>query len=318
MLKAHMKKREFNHKDILTADQFSRDDLVTIVETAQEMKKMVQTRGTSNVLKGRVMTALFYEASSRTFGSFVGAMTRLGGGVIPLQGVTTYSSVSKGESLPDTVRTFASYSDVIVLRHPEIGSAKIAAEFCEKPIINAGDGVGEHPTQALLDFFTIHKHFGSLEGLTVTMVGDLLNGRTIHSLSKLLSLFPKVSISLVSPEILKMPLSLIEQLKKRGIKVSQSDNIEDVLGETDVLYVTRVQKERFTDLDVYEKTKFAYIVTPTLLKRAKKTAIIMHPFPRVGEITMDVDLDPRALYIREQMPNGMYVRMALLSLLLDR
>ena len=310
-----MSANHFYLQDILTADQFSKEDLQVVVKAAKKMKKLVETKGGSDILKGKLMTALFYEPSSRTFGSFISSMQRLGGCFIPLQGVA-YSSVSKGETLPDTIRTFSSYSDIIVIRHPEVGSAKIAAEFSEKPVINAGDGVGEHPTQSLLDFFTISNHFDGPEGLTVTMVGDLMNGRTIHSLSKLLSLYKNVTINLVSPEILQIPKTIKEQLVKRGVKVVVKETLEDVIGDTDVLYVTRVQKERFTDLDLYEKLKHHYIITPELLKKAKKTMVVMHPLPRVGEITMDVDLDKRAIYMTEQMRNGMYVRMALLSMIL--
>lgn len=302
-------------QDIVSADQFTKNDLAIVVRIASRMKKLVETKGTADTLKGKMMTALFYEPSSRTFGSFIAAMQRLGGGVIPIQGVQ-YSSVSKGETLADTVRTFASYSDVIVMRHPEAGSAKIAAEFSEKPVINAGDGVGEHPTQALLDFYTITSHFKDVSGLIITMIGDLLNGRTIHSLCKLLSLFRSVRLNFVSPEILRLPQELFRTLKDRKISIHETEKLDDVIGDSDVLYVTRVQKERFTDLTSYEEVKHRYIVTPTLLRKAKKTAIIMHPLPRVGEITMDVDLDPRAMYITEQMRNGMYIRMALLSLVL--
>lgn len=305
----------FFNQDILTADQFSKKDLQTVIEVAKKMKKLVKTKGSSNLLQGKLMTALFYEPSSRTFGSFIAAMQRLGGGLIPLQGVS-YSSVSKGETLADTVRTFASYTDIIVIRHPEIGSAKIAAEFCEKPVINAGDGVGEHPTQALLDLFTITDHFGSLDGINVTLVGDLLNGRTVHSLSKLVALHKNVNINLVSPEMLQLPSHLKEKLIAKGTKIKEFEHLDEVLGKTDVLYVTRVQKERFTDLDLYEKLKHHYIITPTVLKKAPKSMIVMHPLPRVGEITADVDLDPRAVYLTEQMENGMYVRMALLALIL--
>jgi|SRR5579859_273393 len=310
-----MPTNNFYQQDILTADQFTKDDLQHILAVAKKMEKVVNTKGSLDLLKGKLMTALFYEPSSRTFGSFVASMQRLGGGFIPLQGVQ-YSSVVKGETLADTVRTFSCYTDIVVIRHPDVGSAKIAAEFCDKPVINAGDGVGEHPSQALLDFFTISHHFGSLDGLTITMVGDLLNGRTIHSLSKLLSLHKGMTFNFVSPDILRLPSNLLEKLRERGVKVRELETLDEVLKDTDVLYVTRVQKERFTDLDLYEKLKHHYIITPTLLKPAKKTAIIMHPLPRVGEISMDVDLDKRAVYITEQMRNGMYVRMALLALIL--
>lgn len=312
-----MSRNPFYLQDILSADQFTKNDLAIVVRTASRMKKLVETKGASDTLKGKIITALFYEPSSRTFGSFIGAMQRLGGGVIPIQGVQC-SSVAKGETLVDTVRTFASYSDIVVLRHPEVGSAKIAAEFCDKPVINAGDGVGEHPTQALLDFYTITSHFKDVSGLTITMVGDLLNGHTIHSLSKLLSLYKPIVLNLVSPEILSLPQELMRTLKDRKVSVRETEKLSDVIGDSDVLYVTRVQKERFTDLTSYEELKHQYIVTPTLLRKAKKTAIVMHPLPRVGEITMDVDLDPRAVYIREQMVNGMYVRMALLALVLRK
>lgn len=302
-------------KDILSAGQFSKTELELVMKTAADMKRLVTIRGGSEVLRGKLMTALFYEPSSRTFGSFIASMQRLGGSFIPLQGVT-YSSVAKGETLPDTIRTFASYSDVVVIRHPEVGSARIAAEFSDKPVINAGDGVGEHPTQALLDLFTIRQHFRKLPGLTVTLVGDLLNGRTIHSLVRLLSLYTPITCNFVSPDILRLPKELIQFLKDRKVKILEHEKWSAMLPKTDVLYVTRVQKERFTDLTTYEKLKHAYIVTRDIIKKLNKTSIVMHPFPRVGEIAMDVDLDPRAVYIHEQMANGMYVRMALLKLIL--
>lgn len=304
-------------KDILSAGQFNKAELELIMKSAAEMKSLVASRGGSEILRGKLMTALFYEPSSRTFGSFISAMQRLGGSFIPLQGVT-YSSVAKGETLPDTVRTFANYSDIIVIRHPEVGSAGIAAEFSEKPIINAGDGVGEHPTQALLDLFTIKQHFKKLSGLSVTLVGDLLNGRTIHSLIRILSLFTPISCNFISPDILALPKELLHFLKQRNVQVVELEQWDEVLPKTDVLYITRVQKERFTDLATYEKLKHAYIVTREIIKKLPKSSIVMHPFPRVGEIAMDVDLDPRAVYIKEQMANGMYVRMALLRLVLQK
>lgn len=312
-----MNRSSFKHHDILSTEQFSQSDLSIIMERANHMRRLVETKGGNNSLKGKIMTALFYEPSSRTFGSFVASMQRLGGGIIPIQGVS-YSSVVKGESLPDTVRTFENYSDVIVIRHPEVGSAKIAAEFAQKPVINAGDGIGEHPTQAILDFYTITQHFPRVSGLTITMVGDMYNGRTIHSLAKLLSLFSRVTLNFVSPDLLRVSPSLLTLLKERKTTIAEHENIEETLGETDVLYVTRVQKERFSDLAMYEKLKHRYVVTPKTLAKMKKKSIIMHPFPRVGEITMDVDLDPRAVYISEQMKNGLYVRMALLSLVLRK
>lgn len=304
--------------DILSVEQFSARDVDEIFSVAGRMKKLVGTKGMSSELKGKVVTALFYEPSSRTFGSFVAAIQRLGGGFIPLQGVT-YSSVTKGETLADTVRTFASFSDAVIIRHPEAGSAKIAAEFCPKPVINAGDGVGEHPTQALLDLFTIKDRLGSISGLTITMVGDMLNGRTVHSLAKLLAMYgKKLTMHFVSPDILRMPREILDKVHAKGVTVHERQELSGLLPETDVLYVTRVQKERFSDLASYEKVKHFYIVTPTMLKKFRRTGIVMHPLPRVGEITMDVDMDARAAYITDQMKNGMYVRMAVLALVLGK
>lgn len=310
-----MSKNPFHHKDILSADQFTVPDIEIVVAKTKEMHELVISQGGSDILKGKIMTALFYEPSSRTFGSFVAAMQRLGGGIIPLQGVV-YSSVAKGESLPDTVRTFASFSDIIVLRHPTVGASHTAADATEKPVINAGDGPGEHPTQALLDFFTIIDHFGRIDGLTITLVGDLKNGRTVHSLLTLLSLYDPKVVNLVSPSVLPMPADRLQKAKQTGIHLTEADRLDDVLTTTDVLYVTRVQKERFTDLDVYERVKNSYVITADMMKRLNKDAILMHPFPRVGEIATEVDSDSRAVYLTQQIPNGMYVRMALLSLVL--
>ncbi len=312
-----METHNFYLADILSADQFTKADLSTLVAVTKKMEKITKAKGSTDILKGKIMTALFYEPSSRTFGSFIAAMQRLGGGFIPLQGVT-YSSVTKGETLPDTVRTFASFSDVVVIRHPEVGSAKIAAEFSPKPVINAGDGIGEHPTQALLDFYTIIQHFKTAEGLTITMVGDLFNGRTMHSLSKLLSLYKGITMNFVSPDLLRLPPPLVSSLNNKGVRVCEYEQLDEVLPQTQVLYVTRVQKERFNDLDIYEKLKHKYIITPQTLRQMKRESIVMHPLPRVGEIAMEVDLDSRAAYIHEQMINGMYVRMALLSLILQK
>lgn len=310
-----MKSNPLYLQDILTSLQFTKSDIDLVFEHTRRMRDMVTTSGANDELAGKIMTALFYEPSSRTFGSFVTAIERLGGGFIPLQGVV-YSSVAKGETLEDTVRTFGSFSDIIVIRHPQKGAAKIAADIIDKPVINAGDGPGEHPTQALLDLFTITDHFPSVDGLSMTFVGDLLYGRTVHSLTTLLSLYHPKRITYVSPEELKMPAEFVSMLEKKNISVRQTDILEPELASTDVLYVTRVQKERFRDLNVYEKLKSRYIITNTTMKKLGKRSIVMHPFPRVGEILAEVDQDPRALYIREQMRNGMYVRMALLSLVL--
>lgn len=305
----------FYGQDILSVAQFTRDDLEYIFGVAEAMRTMVAHIGTFDLLKGKILANLFYEPSTRTSSSFLAAMERLGGSVIPINEVK-YSSVSKGESLPDTVRTLECYADVIVLRHPETGAAAIAAQAARKPIINAGDGIGEHPTQALLDLFTIRQELGKVDGLTVTMLGDLKYGRTVHSLAKLLSLF-NVTLNYVSPEILRMPAELIKQLETKGVPQREQRDLDSVLAESDVLYVTRVQKERFENLDEYESVKGAYVITPETMKRAKTKMALMHPLPRVGEISPDVDSDARAAYFR-QMEYGLYVRMALLAMVLGK
>jgi aspartate carbamoyltransferase len=301
-------------KDILTVKQFSRSDLEYIFDIAHEMNMMVDHVGTFDLLKGKILANLFYEPSTRTSSSFTSAMERLGGSVIPINEVR-YSSVAKGESLPDTVRTLECYADVIVLRHPETGSAALAAQYAKKPIINAGDGIGEHPTQALLDTFTIHEEMGVIDGLTVTMLGDLKYGRTVHSLARLLSLY-NVRLNYISPEILKMPAEIIEELP-RTMTQKEYSNLEEALPETDVLYVTRVQKERFASEEEYESVRGSYVISPEMMKIAKQNMIVMHPLPRVGEISMEFDSDPRAAYFR-QMEYGLYVRMALLAMVLGK
>ncbi len=301
-------------KDIISVKQFNREDLEYIFAVTHEMRTMVERVGTFDLLKGKILANLFYEPSTRTSSSFTAAMERLGGSVIPINEVK-YSSVSKGESLPDTVRTLECYADVIVLRHPETGSAAIAAKAAHKPVINAGDGIGEHPTQALLDAFTIREELGRVDGLTVSMLGDLKYGRTVHSLSRLLSMY-KVHFNYVSPDILRMPQEVRDELSAKGME-QQECTLEEVLPQTDVLYVTRVQKERFEDPAVYEKVKGAYVIDAATMKAAKQRMIVMHPLPRVTEISMDFDEDPRAAYFR-QMEYGLYVRMALLAMVLGK
>jgi aspartate carbamoyltransferase catalytic subunit len=304
-------------KDIISVKQFSRADLEYVFGVAHEMRGMVERVGTFDLLKGKILANLFYEPSTRTSSSFTAAMERLGGSVIPINEVK-YSSVTKGESLSDTVRTLECYADVIVLRHPETGSAAIAAKAARKPVINAGDGTGEHPTQALLDTFTIFEELGAgqVDGMTVTMLGDLKYGRTVHSLARLLSLF-KVKLNYVSPDILKMPKEVMDEVGEKGVPQAEFSTLEKVLPETDVLYVTRVQKERFEDPADYEKVKSAYVIDPAIMQAAKQDMIVMHPLPRVTEISMDFDDDPRAAYFR-QMEYGLYVRMALLAMVLGK
>jgi carbamoyl-phosphate synthase/aspartate carbamoyltransferase/dihydroorotase/carbamoyl-phosphate synthase/aspartate carbamoyltransferase len=301
-------------QDILSVDQFDRETLNYVFARAHEMREMVERMGGSDLLHGHILTCLFYEPSTRTSASFIAAMERLGGAVIPITQGVQFSSVSKGESLPDTIRTLEQYSDVIVLRHPEIGAAKVAADYAGIPVINAGDGSGEHPTQALLDLFTIQEELGTIDGLQVAMVGDLRFGRTVHSLTKLLQQY-NVSLRFVSPDILRLPLNLMNQLRDLGTDVRESNDVADVIETADVLYVTRIQKERFTDMAQYDEVKDLYEITPEIMKQAKEKMVVMHPLPRVGEIHYSVDNDPRAAYFR-QVKNGMYVRMALLAAVL--
>ncbi|MFH1864037.1 MAG: aspartate carbamoyltransferase [bacterium] len=298
-------------KDILSVRQFDKTTLDEIFNWSLEMAEIAKKGYKADFLSRKMLANLFYEPSTRTSSSFTAAMERLGGSVISINEVK-YSSVAKGEDLEDTVRTLEQYADVIVLRHPEMGSAAIAAEAVSIPLINAGDGIGEHPTQALLDYVTVRKEQGMVDGLTITMLGDMKHGRTVHSLARLLSLY-QVKLNYVSPEILRMPSEIIQELEAKGVQQLEHENLAEVLPETDVLYVTRVQRERFNDPAIYESVKGIYVVTPETLRAGKKSLTIMHPLPRVGEISKSVDSYTRnAAYFR-QMENGLHVRMTLLA-----
>jgi aspartate carbamoyltransferase catalytic subunit len=305
----------FYGQDVISVRQFSRENLTYIFDVADEMRAIVKRVGSSDLLKGHVLACVFYEPSTRTSSSFIAAMSRLGGSIIPINEVR-YSSVTKGESLPDTIRTLESYADVIVLRHPEVGASQVAAEYARKPIINAGDGVGEHPTQALLDLYTIQSELGRLDGLHVAMAGDLRYGRTVHSLARLLCLYD-VRMTFISPEILRLPLDVMNEVKAQNKTVHETYDVHDVIADVDVLYVTRVQRERFADQAQFDSVKDYYVITPELMEDAKEQMILMHPLPRVGEISYALDDDPRAAYFR-QMENGMYIRMALLAAVLGK
>ncbi len=294
---------------LLSIDQFDRNAIEQLFDSARKMKQLVEDKGGNDVLSHRVSANLFYEPSTRTSSSFTAAMYRLGGDVISINDVQ-YSSVAKGETLEDTIRTLEQYADVIVLRHPEVGAAKRASAVSNIPIINAGDGVGEHPTQALLDLFTIFEEHGHIDGLTISLVGDLKNGRTVHSLAKLLSLYD-VSLQFVAPESLAFP-----EEHRKGLSAASYTNVAEVAPTTDVLYVTRVQKERFESLDAYEAVKNSYVIDQSIVDTMKPEAVVMHPLPRVGEIAYEVDSNPRAAYFR-QMRNGLYIRMALLEALVN-
>ncbi|EJD38344.1 carbamoyl-phosphate synth [Auricularia subglabra TFB-10046 SS5] len=300
----------FHRRHILSVKQFTADDLYALFNRAAEMRVAVERHGSVDVLKGRVLATLFYEPSTRTSCSFEAAMKRCGGEVV--QVTTDRSSVLKGESLADTVRTLGCYADAIVLRHPDVGSAQLGAKFSPVPILNAGDGVGEHPTQALLDVFTIRSELGTVNGKTVTLLGDLKNGRTVHSLVTLLC-FYNVRLNFVAPRALSMPDSVIQAARKAGIHVTQCEALDEVLADTDVLYVTRIQKERFASEAEYKSVSGSYVVDHAVLARAKEDMIVMHPLPRVDEIDPEVDFDSRrAVYFR-QMRYGLFVRMALLA-----
>ncbi|KAJ3328049.1 hypothetical protein HDU76_010674 [Blyttiomyces sp. JEL0837] len=257
-LSAVASRSPFHRRSIISVKQFTRQELHTLFGVAQEMKTMVDRQGVIPILSGRVLCSAFYEPSTRTSSSFEAAMLRLGGSVVSIDQIT--SSIAKGESLGDTVRTLACYGDAIVMRHPDPGSAEIAAKFSPVPVINAGDGTGEHPTQAFLDTFTIREELGTVNGLTITMVGDLKNGRTVHSLVKLLSLYD-VKLNYVSPPSLRLPADIKEELAKHGVPQFETHDLNQVISTTDVLYVTRIQKERFTDLDEYNRVLGSYVIT---------------------------------------------------------
>ncbi len=297
--------------DVLTAAQFLRDQVEEIFLRADDFAARLDKGERVRALDGKLLATIFYEPSTRTRLSFEAAMQRLGGGVISVAEAKTASSVVKGETLPDTIRTLANYADAIVLRHPDIGAAQIAAEASSVPIFNAGDGAGEHPTQALLDLYTIRAEKKTLDGLRIALVGDLKNGRTVHSLARALSLF-KVEYSFVAPAALSMPTEVSDYLRERGFNVEETNDMAKTLQKADVVYMTRVQKERFADVKQYEKLKNFYILTREVVLNSKPNLVVMHPLPRVDEITTDVDTLPNAAYFR-QMKNGVYVRMALLS-----
>lgn len=304
-----------HNQDILRADQFNKEEVGLIMDTARAFEQDLQAGKILDTMNGQILASLFLEPSTRTRLSFETAMLRLGGGVVTVADPKT-SSAAKGESLHDTIKTVEGYADLIVLRHPQIGAAEQAAAATDKPVLNAGDGAGQHPTQSLLDLYTIEKEKKTVDGLTIALAGDLKNGRTVHSLVDLLSLFG-VKFYFVAPPALRMPQEIVAKLKDRGIEVTETENLEEALAVSDVLYMTRIQRERFADPAEYERLKEAYILTNALADKAKKGITIMHPLPRVNEIAMDVDNYAGAAYFR-QAANGVPVRMALLALVAGR
>lgn len=306
---------KFRGKHILSVKQFDRSDIDRVLRVAHEMRTVVDVVGSIDLLKGCVLANLFYEPSTRTSSSFIAAMQRLGGDVVAINEVR-YSSVAKGETLEDTVRTLEAYADVMVLRHHEEGAAARAASVMRKPLINAGDGAGEHPTQALLDLFTMREEVGRLEGIEIALVGDLKYGRTVHSLARLAHYYD-ITLRLVSPPSLAMPASVLADMDALGTKYTVHQSLDDVLGSLDILYMTRVQKERFANIADYEAVKGSYVITPKTMSGMRANTALLHPFPRVDEIDYAVDNDPRAAYFRE-IACGMVVRMALLAMVLGR
>lgn len=301
---------------ILSADQFKRSDIEAVSKMAQNLEKLHfdPSAPLNTMLAGKTLACIFYEPSTRTSSSFIAAMGKLGGHVIPITQGVQFSSVSKGETLEDTITTLGQYADAIVLRHPETGAARRAALVSPVPVINAGDGVGEHPTQALLDLYTIRQEKKRCHGLHVVLSGDLYHGRTIHSLARLLGLYPNNTITFVSPDRLRAPYGLIRQLGEDGVTVYETEDFDSTLADADVLYMTRVQKERWEGQPV--NAQAPNILTPERMAKLNEDAIILHPLPRVEEIPVAVDSDPRAIYFK-QVRNGLFVRMALLKLVLS-
>ena len=300
----------FKGRDIISTRDFTRKEVEHILEVTMLMEPLAR-RG-SNMLEGKFLANVFFEPSTRTRLSFEAAMYKLGGRCIDIS-EPRMSSIEKGENLVDTIRVIENYAETIVLRHPLEGAARLAAEFASIPVINAGSGAEEHPTQAFLDLYTIKREIGRIDGLNIALLGDLKYGRTVHSLAYALALFD-VNIYFVSPEPLRMRREVVEDVSKR-IKVSETSDFEEVIPKADVLYVTRMQKERFSDPEEYEKIKGAYRITLDSLRKAKNGLVIMHPLPRVDEIAPEVDQTPYAKYFKEVW-YGLVTRMALLSLVL--
>jgi aspartate carbamoyltransferase catalytic subunit len=301
---------QFRGRDIISIEDFSREEINYILKTSRNMESLAAK--SSDMLKGKILATLFFEPSTRTRLSFEAAMLKLGGSTIGFA-EAEITSVRKGENLADTIRTVENYADIIALRHPLEGAAKLAAEFSKAPILNAGSGAEEHPTQAMMDLYTMQKEKGKIDGLKIALVGDLRYGRTVHSLAYALSLYD-IELYLISPETLRMRHEVLRAVKNK-ISIVEDSNLENVIPQVDVLYVTRIQKERFPEPAEYAKVKGAYRIDLETLKRAKKDMIILHPLPRVDEIAAEVDNTPQARYF-QQVWNGIVVRMALLSLVI--
>ncbi|MCL5785644.1 MAG: aspartate carbamoyltransferase [Candidatus Thermoplasmatota archaeon] len=300
------------NRSLVSIEDVSSEDLEEIFRVADSMDASIRSGKKISIMDNKIMATLFYEASTRTRLSFESAMNRLGGSVITVAD-TSSSSVSKGETLADTIRMAASYSDLIVIRHPLEGAARLASKFSSRPIINAGDGSGQHPTQTIMDLYTIKKELGKIDGKKIALVGDLRYGRTVHSLILALARFD-VEIVTVSPPELRVPEHFVARLPA-GRKVKVKDSLDAVVSDADVFYVTRIQKERFTDQNEYKRLIGSYSIDKETVSKMKKGSIIMHPLPRIDEIKAEVDFTENAKYFK-QAANGVPVRMALISLIL--
>jgi aspartate carbamoyltransferase catalytic subunit len=304
---------DFVARDIVSIKDFSVDEINHILDTTAKMLPVAEGKKKSTILEGKVLASLFYEPSTRTRLSFESAMLRMGGSTLGFA-EPSHSSFSKGETMADTIRMADSYADVIVLRHPNEGAAKLASQFSSKPVINAGDGAGQHPTQTLLDLYTIKNEKKMIKDLNIVMVGDLKYGRTVHSLSYALAKFG-ANLTFVAPNLIQMPNEIITSLKEMGNTPSLSQSLTETISDADVLYVTRIQKERFPDVEEYLKVAGLYRIDCALLRNAKDNLIVMHPLPRVDEIAAEVDSTQHAVYFKQAF-NGVLVRMALLGLVL--
>jgi aspartate carbamoyltransferase catalytic subunit len=311
----------FQGKDIVSLDQFSMEDFSLLFNVTHQMKRIAVNNEPSHLLEGLLVGLLFFEPSSRTFNSFAAAVKRLGGQTITTQNPEAVSSVSKGETFEDTIQVLEAYTNAIVLRHRISGAARQAAKAAEfVPVINAGDGNNEHPTQTLLDMYTLYERFGRLHNLTGLLAGDALNSRTIHSLLRGLSLYGNNTMYILSPNCLSLTRDDFVSLQDRGLRLIEIHRAEDIPRDCDFWYWTRVQKERFASLEEYYQAQHEIVVaTPDLLHTyAKREMILMDPLPRVGSVDPAVDADERAVYLRSQIRNGLYTRMALLALVLGR
>lgn len=304
---------DFQNMDVVSIRDFNREQIEEILHLSKEMLPYARGEKVTKMLDGKILGNLFFEPSTRTRLSFESAANRLGAKVIDVSQVST-TSIAKGETLADTIRMVEAYSDLIVLRHPHEGAARLAAHFSTKPVINAGDGAGSHPTQTLLDLFTIQQEKGSIDGMNVVILGDLKYGRTVHSLAEALTLFG-AKLTFVAPAALQMPMETVNHVKNMGGSITCTADIKEVISEADVLYVTRIQRERFPDPAEYEKVAGMYRIDIDTLREAKKDLIVLHPLPRIDEISSEVDSTPHARYFQQAF-NGIPVRMALLAALL--